>query len=158
MAGYGLGDNWTKVEEYVGVYSKAILGLAVLAVVAFIVVRVLKSRGKGPRGAHAAPRNNERPESEPTPAPVPVPAPMGYDGTPVYDGTPGYGAPQNTSPQGRHHAPQDQYGQPQPGYGAAPQPPLPQGGFGEPPRSAPPRGGPPQDGPGGQDGNRDRFW
>ncbi|MFI0348885.1 VTT domain-containing protein [Actinomadura sp. 9N407] len=136
MAGYGLGDNWHKVEEYVGIYSKVILALAALAVVAFIILRVRKSRGKGSRGAHAAQSNAEEPNTEqsntgqantgrpstgPTaehPQPAPVHAGYGATQSSPYEATP---------PRGRHHAPQPGYGQPQPGPGA-PQPPAPQGG------------------------------
>ncbi|MFP3965506.1 DedA family protein [Actinomadura fulvescens] len=44
LAGYGLGDNWRTVEEYVGVYSKAVLGVAVLLALLFLVVRIVKAR------------------------------------------------------------------------------------------------------------------
>lgn len=47
LAGYQLGDNWRKVEGYVGMYSKAVLALAVLAVVAFVAVRMVKARRAG---------------------------------------------------------------------------------------------------------------
>jgi membrane protein DedA with SNARE-associated domain len=47
FAGYGLGENWTKVEEWVGAYSKGVLAVAVLAVLAFIVVRIVKGRRSG---------------------------------------------------------------------------------------------------------------
>ncbi|NDU74976.1 DedA family protein [Actinomadura sp. DSM 109109] len=53
LAGYGLGDNWRTVEEYVGVYSKVVVGLAGLAVLAFVAVRIVKARRPG-RGAHRA--------------------------------------------------------------------------------------------------------
>ncbi|MFI0481538.1 DedA family protein [Actinomadura sp. 9N215] len=50
LAGYGLGDNWRTVEEYVGVYSKGVLALAVLAAAVFVVVRIVKAgRGTGER-------------------------------------------------------------------------------------------------------------
>ncbi|MEU5879046.1 DedA family protein [Spirillospora sp. NPDC047279] len=48
LAGYGLGDNWRTVEEYVGVYSKGVLGVAALAVAAFVAVRIVKARRGGP--------------------------------------------------------------------------------------------------------------
>ena len=57
LAGYGLGDNWRTVEEYVGVYSKAVVALAGLAAVAFLAVRIVKARqaeGRRPAGAHRA--------------------------------------------------------------------------------------------------------
>ncbi|WP_406315512.1 DedA family protein [Streptosporangium sp. NBC_01639] len=46
MAGYLLGENWSLVEDYAGILSKAVLGVVVLAVVTFVVVR-LKDRRKG---------------------------------------------------------------------------------------------------------------
>ncbi|MEW1698899.1 DedA family protein [Streptomyces sp. NPDC093249] len=46
MAGYWLGDSWDLVEGYVGILSKAVLGLAVLALAAFLAVR-LRSRSEG---------------------------------------------------------------------------------------------------------------
>ncbi|MGY0491000.1 DedA family protein [Streptomyces sp. WG-D5] len=39
MAGYWLGDQWDLVERYVGVLSKVVLGAAVVALVAYVVVR-----------------------------------------------------------------------------------------------------------------------
>jgi membrane protein DedA with SNARE-associated domain len=44
LAGYQLGDNWRTVEETVGVYSKVVLAGAVVAVLAFVVVRIVRSR------------------------------------------------------------------------------------------------------------------
>src|SRR5690606_26519162 len=60
-AGYVLGDNWRTVERYLGIYSKAVLALFVLAVAAFAAVRVVRSRrhGKGRPGGHRA-RRRER--------------------------------------------------------------------------------------------------
>ncbi|MEU8803182.1 DedA family protein [Spirillospora sp. NPDC048819] len=61
LAGYGLGDNWRTVEEYAGVYSKAVLALVALGAAAFAAVRIVKARrdakqrqGAGERqaGAH----------------------------------------------------------------------------------------------------------
>ncbi|MEU4537397.1 DedA family protein [Streptosporangium sp. NPDC023825] len=46
MAGFLLGEQWDLVERYMGVVSKAVLGIVVLAVVVFIVVR-LSDRRKG---------------------------------------------------------------------------------------------------------------
>ncbi|MFC6580782.1 DedA family protein [Planomonospora parontospora] len=46
MAGYALGENYHLVEQYMGIVSKAVLGVVLLAVVIFITVR-LKDRGKG---------------------------------------------------------------------------------------------------------------
>ncbi|WP_372442908.1 DedA family protein [Actinomadura barringtoniae] len=52
LAGYQLGDNWRTVEETVGVYSKVVLVAAVLAVLAFLAVRIVRSRKGAPEGAH----------------------------------------------------------------------------------------------------------
>ncbi|WP_371778463.1 DedA family protein [Streptosporangium subroseum] len=46
MAGYLLGENWSLVENYMGIVSKAVLGIVVLAVVAFVGVR-LRDQRKG---------------------------------------------------------------------------------------------------------------
>ncbi|MER7081241.1 membrane protein DedA, SNARE-associated domain [Saccharopolyspora kobensis] len=48
VAGYLLGESWYLVEEYAGVFSKVVLVLAVLAVVAFIAVRIRNNRRGGP--------------------------------------------------------------------------------------------------------------
>ncbi|QFG26047.1 DedA family protein [Actinomadura sp. WMMB 499] len=66
MAGYGLGDQWHKVEEYVGVYSKGVIVVVAVALLAFIAFRVVKSRknGNGNGGAHrAGARDPERDHS-----------------------------------------------------------------------------------------------
>jgi membrane protein DedA with SNARE-associated domain len=61
LAGFGLGDGWTKIEEYVGVYSKAVLGVAALAVLAFVIVRIVKARRRPVyQGAHDGTRDFER--------------------------------------------------------------------------------------------------
>ncbi len=44
MAGYLLGENWGRVETYVGVYQKAVIALAALAVLAFVTVRLARRR------------------------------------------------------------------------------------------------------------------
>ncbi|MFI5803214.1 DedA family protein [Streptomyces sp. NPDC051561] len=48
LAGYLLGDNWEEVSGYVSVYSKVVLVVAGLAVVAFVVARAVR-KGKGRR-------------------------------------------------------------------------------------------------------------
>lgn len=48
LAGYALGERWEDVTGYVSTYSKVVVGVAVLAVVVFLVVRVTKS-GAGTR-------------------------------------------------------------------------------------------------------------
>ncbi|WP_411081056.1 DedA family protein [Streptomyces sp. cmx-18-6] len=47
MAGYWLGDRWDVVGTYVGVMSKAVLALAVVALICYVVMRV---RGRDRRG------------------------------------------------------------------------------------------------------------
>jgi membrane protein DedA with SNARE-associated domain len=42
MAGYTLGANWTQVTDVVSTYSKIVLALAAVAVVAFLAVRLLR--------------------------------------------------------------------------------------------------------------------
>ncbi|WP_428986194.1 DedA family protein [Streptomyces pyxinae] len=48
LAGYALGDNWEQVSGYVSLYSKAVLAVAVGAVLVFIGVRVFRP-GRGAR-------------------------------------------------------------------------------------------------------------
>ncbi|WP_320781951.1 DedA family protein [Streptomyces sp. CRN 30] len=48
LAGYFLGENWGEVVSIVSAYSKVVLGLAVLAVLAFVVLRLFK-KGPGSR-------------------------------------------------------------------------------------------------------------
>ncbi|MFJ6697575.1 DedA family protein [Streptomyces sp. NPDC091272] len=47
LAGYLLGDNWEQVAGYVSLYSKVVLGVAGFAVLVFVVMRVVRRRGKG---------------------------------------------------------------------------------------------------------------
>ncbi|WP_067824071.1 DedA family protein [Actinomadura kijaniata] len=60
LAGYLLGDNWHVVEQYVGVYSKAVLGVVALAAVVFLAVRVVRNR-RAPRPSPGARPNVDRP-------------------------------------------------------------------------------------------------
>ncbi|MFD4996716.1 DedA family protein [Streptomyces buecherae] len=47
LAGYALGDNWEDVSDYVSVYSKGVLAAALLAVLAFVTLRLARpGRGK----------------------------------------------------------------------------------------------------------------
>ncbi|MFD3514022.1 DedA family protein [Streptomyces sp. NPDC058657] len=67
LAGYLLGDNWEEVSGYVSLYSKVVLGVAGLAVVAFVAVRVARKKGTGRRrseGAGSAPAVNGRAGSD----------------------------------------------------------------------------------------------
>ncbi|MBG0816425.1 DedA family protein [Planomonospora sp. ID82291] len=50
MAGYALGENYHLVERYMGIVSKAVLGVVLLAVVVFIAVRLMDRR----KGKHHA--------------------------------------------------------------------------------------------------------
>ncbi|WP_106396318.1 DedA family protein [Actinocorallia populi] len=51
MSGYLLGENWELVEKYAGMGSKAVLGLALVAVLVFVGVR-LNERHKGRHALH----------------------------------------------------------------------------------------------------------
>jgi membrane protein DedA with SNARE-associated domain len=53
LAGYWLGDNWTAVQDLVGVYSKAVVAVVAVAVAAFLAVRIVKARGGRHRGTPA---------------------------------------------------------------------------------------------------------
>ncbi|NLU65964.1 DedA family protein [Streptomyces sp. HNM0574] len=44
LAGYGLGAQWHRITEYVGVYSKVVLVVVALGAIAFIAARVRKAR------------------------------------------------------------------------------------------------------------------
>ena len=44
VAGYALGENWQVIEGYVGTYQNAVLVVGTLAVVAFVVVRLVAAR------------------------------------------------------------------------------------------------------------------
>ncbi|MEU3168027.1 DedA family protein [Streptosporangium sp. NPDC006930] len=46
MAGFLLGEQWELVEQYMGVVSKSVLGIVILAMIVFIVVK-LSDRRKG---------------------------------------------------------------------------------------------------------------
>ncbi|MEV0387803.1 DedA family protein [Nonomuraea sp. NPDC050643] len=49
MAGYLLGEQWSLVESYVGIGSKVVIGLVVLAIGVFVVRRLAERR----KGRHA---------------------------------------------------------------------------------------------------------
>jgi membrane protein DedA with SNARE-associated domain len=46
LAGYALGENWHVVEDSVGVYSRIVLALAVLALAVFVVRRARRARAE----------------------------------------------------------------------------------------------------------------
>ncbi|WP_189242617.1 DedA family protein [Planobispora rosea] len=50
MAGYALGENYHLIEQYMGIVSKAVLGIVLLAIVIFIWVRLMDRR----KGKHHA--------------------------------------------------------------------------------------------------------
>jgi membrane protein DedA with SNARE-associated domain len=58
LAGYALGDNWTQVTDIVSAYSKVVLVGALLAVLGFIAVRLLRPGGGRRR------RDRERADAE----------------------------------------------------------------------------------------------
>jgi membrane protein DedA with SNARE-associated domain len=49
LAGYALGDNWEEVTAIVSAYSKAVLAVAVLTVLVFVGIRLLRRPGSGRR-------------------------------------------------------------------------------------------------------------
>ncbi|WP_433871069.1 DedA family protein [Saccharopolyspora sp. CA-218241] len=44
LAGYFLGENWHLVEQYAGILSKAVVAICALAIVVFIVKRIMRVR------------------------------------------------------------------------------------------------------------------
>ncbi|MFT3944255.1 MAG: DedA family protein [Ancrocorticia sp.] len=50
-AGYALGANWHVVENYVGVLSKVVIGVVVVALVVWIALRVRRNRAPGGAGS-----------------------------------------------------------------------------------------------------------
>lgn len=44
MAGYTLGENWSVVERYVGVFQKVVIAAVVIAVVYFVVKRIRRKK------------------------------------------------------------------------------------------------------------------
>lgn len=55
LAGYVLGENWEQVTDYVSVYSKAVLLMALAAMAVFVAVRLVRTFRPGP-GARRARR------------------------------------------------------------------------------------------------------
>lgn len=53
MAGYGLGNQWHRVEQYAGIMEKVVIVAVGLAIVLFVVVRVSRLRKDSRRGSHA---------------------------------------------------------------------------------------------------------
>ncbi|MFC8824448.1 DedA family protein [Streptomyces sp. NPDC057137] len=50
MAGYTLGENWKEVSGYVSTYSKLVLGIVLLVLLALVVRRVVRARREKQRG------------------------------------------------------------------------------------------------------------
>ncbi|MFD3734242.1 DedA family protein [Streptomyces sp. NPDC058632] len=92
LAGYALGENWQQVTTIVSGYSKVVLGLAVLAVLAFFVTRMLRpGAGRRRRDRSAGPEEIRTSDS-----------PGGGDTAGRYDPAAGHG------PAGEHgYAPAD---------------------------------------------------
>jgi membrane protein DedA with SNARE-associated domain len=49
LAGYQLGENWRTVQDYVGVYQKAVVAAVAVAVAVFVALRLRKSRRNAER-------------------------------------------------------------------------------------------------------------
>jgi membrane protein DedA with SNARE-associated domain len=63
-AGYALGESWHLVEEYAGVLQKIVIGLVVLAVIAFVALRVSKSVLGGAPPAHGRRSRSSAPDDD----------------------------------------------------------------------------------------------
>ncbi|MFE2051479.1 DedA family protein [Streptomyces sp. NPDC059459] len=61
LAGYALGDNWSKVSGIASTYSKVILGLAALALLVFVVMRLMR-----PGGGQRRRGRGDGPDARPT--------------------------------------------------------------------------------------------
>ncbi|MET7296323.1 DedA family protein [Streptomyces griseoloalbus] len=61
LAGYALGDNWQQVTDIVSAYSKVVLGVAALAVLVFVVLRLLRPGGGSRRRDGRAAADGTRP-------------------------------------------------------------------------------------------------
>ncbi|MFI8187729.1 DedA family protein [Streptomyces sp. NPDC085946] len=80
LAGYALGDNWPEVTRIVSTYSKGVLAVAALAVLAFAGVRLLRP-GAGRRRRGRADDRPRDPEDAEDPGVTPPAAPPA--GTPA---------------------------------------------------------------------------
>ncbi|PAK27526.1 DedA family protein [Streptomyces sp. alain-838] len=59
LAGYALGDNWSEVSSIASTYSKVILALAALALLVFIVMRLLRPGAGQRRRGHGRGGNGQ---------------------------------------------------------------------------------------------------
>ncbi|MFF9216290.1 DedA family protein [Streptomyces viridosporus] len=78
LAGYVLGDNWEQVTTVVSAYSKVVLGVAALAVLAFVVVRLLRPGAGRRRRTGRAGADGARP-SDPADGDTPDTLALRYD-------------------------------------------------------------------------------
>ncbi|ASO18622.1 membrane protein DedA with SNARE-associated domain [Actinoalloteichus hoggarensis] len=62
VAGYQLGENWHIVDEYAGVFSRAVVVAVLVAVVVFVVLRVRKNRRLKAQGIDPATEEPADPE------------------------------------------------------------------------------------------------
>ncbi|MGJ5946198.1 DedA family protein [Streptomyces neyagawaensis] len=70
LAGYFLGANWTEVTAVVSTYSKIVLAAAALAVLAFVLLRLLKQgSANGARGTARPTTDDRQPADRGTPTP-----------------------------------------------------------------------------------------
>ncbi|MEU4143858.1 DedA family protein [Streptomyces parvulus] len=89
LAGYALGDNWSKVSGIASTYSKVILAVAALALVVFVAVRLLRPGGgqrRRDRGTGDGAGNTDTDTDTDTDDDVSEP-------DPPHGGTPGESAP-----------------------------------------------------------------
>jgi membrane protein DedA with SNARE-associated domain len=71
LAGYALGDNWSQVTHVVSAYSKVVLAVALLAVLVFVCMRLLRpGAGRRRRGGRGRPEDGPAAEDAPGPAEV----------------------------------------------------------------------------------------
>ncbi|SPF05182.1 SNARE associated Golgi protein [Streptomyces sp. MA5143a] len=70
LAGYFLGANWTEVTAVVSTYSKIVLAVAALAVLAFVLLRLMKKgKSEGARGTARPTTDDRQPADRSTPTP-----------------------------------------------------------------------------------------
>jgi hypothetical protein len=101
LAGYFLGANWHQVSDIVSTYSKVVLAVAAVAVVAFIAVRLLRRREGARdrddlrlrRGARQATAPHPHDDQDTRVLRRPVPSPEAPAGSAPRPGHPGREAP-----------------------------------------------------------------
>ncbi|MGW8060781.1 DedA family protein [Streptomyces ziwulingensis] len=110
LAGYTLGDNWSRVSGIASTYSKVILAIAALALLVFIGRRLLRpgagSRRRGGRGRERARDNRAQDNGEDIRPPADDDRPGTGDGAGEPDG--GISEPGSTragTPEGSAHRP-----------------------------------------------------